>query len=211
MKEVALDLFQRHGFKNVSVRDLTGVMGLTAPAIYAHFRSKEDILHELIVDGHNEIDRLMQVARSSVPDDDPVASLAAHIYLFGLFHTEMIDLARLGRDVGYLPEPEREQVLQGRRAIHGIFEEILRRGAATRVFEVTEIKVTTRLLLNMTTSMAVFFDPHGAMTKREFAAHNTRLVLKAVSPGGLSVSDSRFRELDASVHDHREILAARLD
>ena len=36
----------------MSVRDITGSLGLTPAAVYAHFRSKEHLLHELLLDGH---------------------------------------------------------------------------------------------------------------------------------------------------------------
>ena len=43
----ALHLFGKHGYDNVSVRDLAKEVGVTNPSIYNHYKSKKDILLEL--------------------------------------------------------------------------------------------------------------------------------------------------------------------
>ena len=46
--ETALRLFSQKGFEAVSVRDISGELELTAPALYVHFKSKQDILDEIL-------------------------------------------------------------------------------------------------------------------------------------------------------------------
>jgi len=46
--ENALRLFAQKGFEAVSVRDISGELELTAPALYVHFKSKQDILDEIL-------------------------------------------------------------------------------------------------------------------------------------------------------------------
>lgn len=45
----AAQLFATRGFHGVSVDDLGAAAGVTGPALYRHFRAKEDILAELLV------------------------------------------------------------------------------------------------------------------------------------------------------------------
>lgn len=42
--ETAIELFSRDGYRAVSVRDITGVVGIKESSLYKHFRSKEEIL-----------------------------------------------------------------------------------------------------------------------------------------------------------------------
>lgn len=45
--EEALKLFSERGIKETTVRDIAKAVGITEGAIYRHFRSKDEIVHEL--------------------------------------------------------------------------------------------------------------------------------------------------------------------
>ena len=44
----SLKLFSQRGFEGVSVRDIAGELELTAPALYVHFKSKQEILDAIL-------------------------------------------------------------------------------------------------------------------------------------------------------------------
>ena len=46
--QTALKLFSQKGFEAVSVRDISAELELTAPALYVHFKSKQDILEAIL-------------------------------------------------------------------------------------------------------------------------------------------------------------------
>ena len=46
--QTALRLFAQKGFEGVSVRDIAGELELTAPALYVHFKSKQEILEAIL-------------------------------------------------------------------------------------------------------------------------------------------------------------------
>jgi AcrR family transcriptional regulator len=46
--DASLRLFSRHGFPNTTVRDIAREARITDAAIYYHFATKEDLLHELV-------------------------------------------------------------------------------------------------------------------------------------------------------------------
>ena len=68
--QTALCLFAPRGFEGVSVRDIAGELELTAPALYVHFKSKQEIL-EAILRRMEERD-----AELSEKDNVPSAPLA---------------------------------------------------------------------------------------------------------------------------------------
>lgn len=43
----ALDLFSQHGFEATSIRQIASQVGISDPALYSHFKSKQEILAEL--------------------------------------------------------------------------------------------------------------------------------------------------------------------
>jgi AcrR family transcriptional regulator len=98
----AAALFATRGFHGVSVDDLGAAAGVTGPALYRHFRSKEDILAELLV-GVSQ--RLLDGGRRRVAGtDDPASALAALIEFhveFALDEPDVITVQE--RDLASLP------------------------------------------------------------------------------------------------------------
>lgn len=51
LAEAAAELFCRHGYHQVSVNDIAQTAGVTGPAVYRHFRGKQDILAHVLLSG----------------------------------------------------------------------------------------------------------------------------------------------------------------
>lgn len=65
--QAAVELFGSRGYEAVSLRDVTAEVGLKAPALYNHFRSKDDLLIAAMTSA-------LQAFNESVVDtDDPTA------------------------------------------------------------------------------------------------------------------------------------------
>src|SRR5579872_5666106 len=48
--EVAAELFAERGFNGVSIYDIGSAMGISGPALYKHFASKDALLAEMLID-----------------------------------------------------------------------------------------------------------------------------------------------------------------
>jgi AcrR family transcriptional regulator len=66
---VAARQFRRLGFHQVSMADLAAAVGLTAPAIYRHYRSKEDLLAAAISGGLDVVCEALAGARDAAAPD----------------------------------------------------------------------------------------------------------------------------------------------
>lgn len=100
----AARLFAERGFHGVSIEDLGAAVGISGPAVYKHFASKDAVLASLLV-GISE--RLLAGARQQVAeagdDDDALVRLVAAQTAFALAEPELIrvqdrDLANLSAD-----------------------------------------------------------------------------------------------------------------
>lgn len=58
----ASDLFARQGFSHVSMRDVAAAAGVTKPAVYYHFRDKEALFEECLVEFNEELAGIMHAA-----------------------------------------------------------------------------------------------------------------------------------------------------
>lgn len=105
----AAELFAARGFHGVSVADLGAACGISGPALYKHFPSKQAMLAEMLV---SISERLLSEGQRRVGDaDGPDAALAAlvdwHVD-FALRHRPLIVVQ--DRDWESLPEDARERV-----------------------------------------------------------------------------------------------------
>ncbi|WP_307796463.1 TetR/AcrR family transcriptional regulator [Actinomadura barringtoniae] len=61
----AVELFNRRGYDATSMGDLAKELGLTKPAIYHHFRSKEELLEAALDDALDELTAVVEEAAQS--------------------------------------------------------------------------------------------------------------------------------------------------
>ena len=71
-----LKLFADRGFHATSIRDVAAAAGVQSASLYSHFPSKESILAELVLLGHEEHHRRIVTAMLEA-GADPTAQLAA--------------------------------------------------------------------------------------------------------------------------------------
>lgn len=107
--DIAAEMFARRGFHGVSVTDLGAAAGISGPALYKHFPSKDAILAEMLVSISEE---LLTVGRARAAEhDDPRDALAALVTWhvdFALAHKALIIVQ--DRDWSSLPDEARETV-----------------------------------------------------------------------------------------------------
>ncbi|MBM7508126.1 AcrR family transcriptional regulator [Nocardioides salarius] len=111
----AAELFAKRGFHGVSVADLGAACGVSGPALYKHFASKDAVLAAMLV---SISEQLLEVGRERVaaaPDARAavVALVDWHVD-FALRHRPLIVVQ--DRDWESLPEQAREQVRALQRA-----------------------------------------------------------------------------------------------
>src|SRR4051812_12593 len=71
---LAAELFAQRGFAGVTVDDLGAAAGVSGPALYHHFESKEALLGEMLIGISAS---LLQRAQQAVKDNEPDALLPA--------------------------------------------------------------------------------------------------------------------------------------
>jgi AcrR family transcriptional regulator len=107
--DIAAELFAARGFHGVSVAELGSACGISGPALYKHFQSKDAMLAEMLV---SISETLLAEGRSRVESaEGPRAALEAlvewHIE-FALEHRALIVVQ--DRDWSSLPDEARERV-----------------------------------------------------------------------------------------------------
>lgn len=100
IRRVAAELFATSGFHGVSIEDIGAACGISGPAVYRHFPSKDALLADLLV-GISEY--LLAGAQRVVADGGGLEQLVRFHLDFSLEHPDLIrvqdrDLGNLGED-----------------------------------------------------------------------------------------------------------------
>ncbi|MGH3385694.1 MAG: SACE_7040 family transcriptional regulator [Nocardioidaceae bacterium] len=120
----AAAMFAERGFHGVSVADLGAACGVSGPALYRHFASKDAMLAEMLVDISERL--LAEGRRRRAESEQPDAALQAligwHIE-FALEHRDLIVVQ--DRDWAALPAEAREQVRSLQRRYVEVWVDVL--------------------------------------------------------------------------------------
>lgn len=122
----AAELFAQRGYHGVSIGDLGRAVGLTGPALYRHFRGKEALLAEMLLDISERLLRegRRRAAEAVSPADTLDALLTWHIE-FSLGDPALITVHE--RELDTVPEPQRREIRRLQRAYVEEWVQVLRR------------------------------------------------------------------------------------
>jgi AcrR family transcriptional regulator len=107
--DAAAELFAVRGYAGVGVEELGAAAGVSGPALYRHFRGKEDVLAELLVTAS---ERLLDGARQALARGaDPATTLTDLVAFHADFALAERDVIRVqDRELAHLPEDASRRV-----------------------------------------------------------------------------------------------------
>lgn len=121
----AAELFARHGFHGVGIDDIGAAVGISGPALYRHFRSKDAMLGEMLT----SISEVLlaggqdRAARAGTPDAT-LADLVRFQVDFALDNPALIAVQE--RNLGNLADPDRRKVRTLQRRYVEVWVEAIR-------------------------------------------------------------------------------------
>jgi AcrR family transcriptional regulator len=154
-----LMLFAQRGFDGTSIRDLGHALSLEPGNLYAHFRSKQHLLAELVRVGHEEhLERLQRALVGSAAG--PVAQVRALVHAHVKFHAEHAMLAAVANhEMHALSAELAAPALALRQKSEALFVDVVERGVARRVFSVPHPWVTVAAIGGMGMRVAHWYRP----------------------------------------------------
>lgn len=105
----AAELFARHGFHGVGIDEIGSAVGVSGPALYRHFRSKDAMLGEMLTSISEGLLAAGQEREERTESPaDLLAELVAFHVDFALDNPALITVQE--RNLGNLTEPDRKRV-----------------------------------------------------------------------------------------------------
>jgi len=186
IRAAAFQQFAERGYPVVTVRDIMKACGLTQGALYNHFKSKDELLHDIIASTQGELERICQQAVAGA-GDDPRAKLAAFVRVYVMRHCRLrVEALVANREIGWLDAARVADIRRSRRAIRDVVVGILRQGVGSGLFDPPltggrqDLKAIAMALLDQWTHVSMWYGPGGEIAEEEMAQLYADMALRAV-------------------------------
>jgi len=186
IRAAAFQQFAERGYPVVTVRDIMKACGLTQGALYNHFKSKDELLHDIIASTQAELERVGQQAVAGA-GPDPRAKLAAFVRAYVVRHCRLrVEALVANREISWLDAERVRDIRRSRRAIRDIVVGILSEGLEKGLFDPPQVdgrrdlKALAMALLDQWTNVSMWYAPGGRLSEEQMARLYADMALRVV-------------------------------
>jgi AcrR family transcriptional regulator len=160
-------LFAERGFHGTSMRDLGDALGLHGSSLYAHIGSKNELLEEIVSTG---VQHCLALADEVLASDDAPGDKLRRLIIG---HVELVvanldTWATFVNEYRFLPDVQRERVVELRDRYEGAFRAVLKEAAADgSAREGLDERVVATLVLSQLNALPGWFRPGGRQSARQ--------------------------------------------
>jgi TetR/AcrR family transcriptional regulator, cholesterol catabolism regulator len=175
---IAAKEFSRRGYRATTMRHIADAAGILPGSLYHHFKSKEEILREVMLESTAEYaTQLERIAKSD--SSAPHKIRAAFEQRLELYREHGLSLSVvLQTDTTTLREDAFEEMRDLGKRIDRAWDNILERGIAEGSLRADlEVRATTYAIVGMLNWAHRWYDPDGRLSPQQLAAHWSRLLL----------------------------------
>lgn len=175
--QAALNTFAARGYHGSTLKDISHGTGMSTAALYVHFDSKEELLFEISLRGHEAalevLEKAVEAARS------PQDALDLVVYTFTRWHAEQRILAYVVQhEWSALNDDHVEAVQHVRAQIQAAVRGVLKKGAEVGDLDVPDLRSGSAAVLSLCIDVARWFEPDGPYTPDGLARSYVRLARK---------------------------------
>ena len=156
--ETATTMFAERGYSSTSVRDIAQVLGIEAPSLYAHIRSKEELLVSICLPMARQFMEAMRTVQQS--GDHAVTKLEEIIRAHVTILTQDLNASAVfWNENKHLSGEEKKDFLTMEKDYEENFKSILVQGRDECEFEIVDVNITAMIMLTSLNNLHVWYDP----------------------------------------------------
>ncbi len=185
--EAAAHSFSKNGYDGTSLAEIAKAVGIKTPALYYHFKSKNEILYAYLQRCAEQTNTPVQQAIAEA-GTDPVDRLRAYVTAYIKSQLEMIDTMPMVNTMLFnasvaksLTKSQYKWVRDWERKMIDSIRGILEDGAEQGVFRFRNLTPTAFFIMGTIDYVVNWYRPDGDLTFEELADEYADLVLASVS------------------------------
>ncbi|MGB0959993.1 MAG: TetR/AcrR family transcriptional regulator [Halocynthiibacter sp.] len=178
IRAAALELFAKHGYAAVSMRQIAKEVGVQAGALYLYTADKQSLLCELMID---HMTGLIAKWDALPKGTDPMSQLEAFCKFHIRYHVDRPNEVFIAyMELRNLTPDNFERVEALRKTYETKLEEILQQGKADGLFVFEDSKLTMMAIIAMITGVNTWFREGGRLSREHVENIYWEMVSKVV-------------------------------
>lgn len=166
LHSAAIQLLSERSYEGMSLRLLASKLRLQAGSLYNYIESKQQLLFWLMKDSTEKLTREFDATIAGI--DDPVEQMTKFVaFHVGHHIANRKEATVLMSEMRSLTPGNYRAIKQLQRLYTDKVQELIERGRERGEFRVTDSRITTFVLLQMLTSVALWYSPRGRLSVDE--------------------------------------------
>ena len=189
----AAEIYRECGYERAGMVDIARRLGMTAPALYWYFRSKEDILVAFL---EHTVTDLIRFVRGLLHSTEPRQRLWEFMYAYALWQLQQQELSAayeriyaLGHLRNSLPEKQRQRIMSFEREFYGMCRDLI--AAIPRRARKAAVAPVAFAMIGMVEHLIAWFSPNGPMSVKEVATLYADLAVAMATPAPTAAKTPR--------------------
>jgi TetR/AcrR family transcriptional regulator, cholesterol catabolism regulator len=177
--EAAKELFREKGYHATTIRDIAQRAGMLSGSLYAHIKTKEDLLFEITEEvAHHFVHSLEPIVASQGSATEKFhAALTSHIAVV----TEHLDAAAVFSHEWKALTEERKDVIQRERdRYEELWAAIIAEGVKTGEFHSEFVRFARIVTLSVANWLYQWYDPEGLLKPNEVAERLAAVLMRGL-------------------------------
>lgn len=193
----AVDLFYHQGYARTTLEQVADAIHVTKPFIYAHFKSKSDLLAEICMRGTRVSHESM--GRALAQGNTPTAKLSAiaHGFLLAVLNHQAHAVI-YSREEKELASADREDIKRLRREFDKQLVAVLEQGVSRGEFRIEDVGLTALAIVGIVAWSQMWYRSNGRLSKEEAAERVVSLVLSMVHATDARIPKGKKRVAQAA-------------
>jgi AcrR family transcriptional regulator len=187
---IVATMYRERGYERTSMSALARRAGLTAPAIYHYFGSKQEILASFL---DYTLHDLINTVKTGIRGKDATSKLRTFMRALVRWQLQQTPfpeaydrIFELGQLRNSLPDEQRKHILTLERQFYEIIREIITEGVESGEFRNIAVSPTAFAIIAMGDYILGWYQPEGELTQTQLADCYADLVVAMVKKGGKS-------------------------
>ena len=179
---VAAELFARKGFEATSTREIGDAAGILSGSLYHHFKSKEEMLHELL---KRFVDKLVPLYEKVVSAEGSAADTLKRLVMAGLMVSveNSKELTVIMHERKFINRnPEFSYVNDVMQDVERIWFGVLQEGVRSGDFrDDLDLNLVLRIIMDMISSTISWFTPSSRYSVEQVAASQLEVLFRGIT------------------------------
>ncbi|MWK38990.1 TetR family transcriptional regulator [Actinomadura sp. J1-007] len=173
----AVESFAELGYHGTSTRHIAAGAGMSAGALYVHYRTKADLLFRIALLVHESVLEALRGSVEGVPGH--ARRVRALMYAFARWHARHHRAARvIQNELGALEDEHARRIAALRRRVRALLHDEVQAGVAAGAFDVADVAGTSRALASLAIDVCRWYRPEGPSSPEEIGALTAHLAAR---------------------------------